>query len=444
MSSLPAMKQLDAELQSLYSIYCETRPASAERFRRAAAVLPGSNTRSVLHFQPFPLYIAHGHDAEVRDVDGHTYADFVGEFSAGLFGHSDPVVAEAIRKALDGGIVLAGPTDLEVELAYLLQARFPSMERIRFCNSGTEANILALMTAIAHTGRRRVLVFNGAYHGGVLTFPAGGNPLNIPLDFIAAEYNDLPGTEALIREHGAHLAAIIIEPILGAGGNIPATPEFIAMLRRAANDSGALLVFDEVKTSRCGAGGMQARFGASPDLTTLGKYIGGGLACGAFGGRSDIMMRFDPQARDSFKHAGTFNNNVCAMAAGIAGLGRVFTSQRADEFLASGEAFRAELNAECADRELPMQFTGLGSLATVHFTARDISSPADIPAHSRTLAQLFHMFCLLRGVLVASRGDIFMSLPTTREQRGQLRAAVADFIGEHGDLVRALDRELVS
>ncbi|WP_210315566.1 aspartate aminotransferase family protein [Nitratireductor aestuarii] len=379
--------------------------------------------------------MASGHGATLKDVDGNTYVDLVGEFSAGLYGHSDPVIMQAVRDALEGGVVLAAPTRLEIELASLISARFPSVERLRFCNSGTEANILALMTAIAVTGRKRVLAFKGAYHGGVLTFPPDGNPLNIPLDVTLANYNDVAGTEEMIRQAGKDLAAVIVEPILGAAGNIPATQEFMQMLRRASSECGALLIFDEVKTSRTGRGGMQGQFGVFPDLTTLGKYIGGGLACGAFGGSADIMARFDPGAPGGLKHAGTFNNNVCTMAAGIAGLSQVFTAERADEFLATTDGFRKGLNALCAERGVAMQFSGLGSMFTMHFTGRTITGPADLPSHSRSLSQLFHMFALLRGVLVAGRGDFFISLPTSDAQMQTVRETVDDFIRVYGNLI---------
>ncbi len=434
--------EIESALASLRETYANSRPTSGELFGRAAGFLPGSNTRSVLHFNPHPLYMTSGSDATVEDVDGNRYVDMVGEFSAGLYGHSDPVITNAIRSALDDGVVLAAPTGLEIELASLIAARFPSMERLRFCNSGTEANILALVTAIATTGRKRVLAFRGSYHGGVLAYPAEGNPLNIPLDVTLADFNDVEGTEMIIREASNDLAAIIVEPILGAAGNIPGTREFIAMLRRASQEAGALLIFDEVKTSRCGRGGMQGRFGIAPDLTTLGKYIGGGLACGAFGGRADIMARFDPAAPGGLKHAGTFNNNVCVMAAGVAGLSHVFTPERADEFLAETDAFRVKLNELCAERGAAMQFSGLGSIFTLHFTDRAIARPADIPGQSRSLSQLFHMFALLRGVLVASRGDFFISLPTSAVQLETLREIVADFIQTYQHLIPSTERKV--
>ena len=183
--------------------------------------MPGGNTRSVLHFEPFPLVMAKGVNAELFDLDGHSYLDLVGEYSAGLFGHSDPEIKAAIHEALEAGTVLASPTRWEADLAGVIQARFPSMELVRFCNSGTEANIMAIVTAMAVTRRRKVLVFREAYHGGVLVFSGGGSPINVPFDCVFANYNDVTGAIAAIRGHGGNLAAVIVEPILGAGGNIP-------------------------------------------------------------------------------------------------------------------------------------------------------------------------------------------------------------------------------
>ncbi len=423
-------------LAAMRSNYAGRHPLSAAASRAAAAVLPGGNTRSVLHFEPFPLHMQSGQGAMLRDVDGNAYLDCVGEYSAGLYGHSDPIILDALRRALDRGLVLGAPTELERALAQVICTRFPSIELLRFCNSGTEANLFALATALAVTGRKAVLAFHEAYHGGVLAFAGGGGRLNVPHDFIVADYNDAHGAAALARRHASALAAIIVEPILGAGGNIPADPEFLATLRQIADETGAMLIFDEVKTSRCGSGGMQGLHGIRPDLTTLGKYIGGGLPAGAFGGRAGLMERFDPSRPGAFRHAGTFNNNVLSMSAGLVGLTRVFTAERATTFLEESEAFRQELAALLRARAVPMQPTGLGSMFSLHTASKTISRTADIPPISRTVGQLFHLFALTQGVLVCSRGDVFLSLAMTDTDRETLRQVVLAFVDRYGDIVR--------
>lgn len=431
-----ANHSIDAALASLHERYVASNPQSRAANEKAHAFLPGGNTRSVLHFDPFPLTMQRGEGAEVWDVDNHRYFDFVGEFSAGLYGHSDPILKAAIIAGLDMGVVLAAPTRIEAELASVIGARFPSMERLRFCNSGTEANILALVTAIEFTKRRKILVFREAYHGGVLVFSGNGSPINVPFDFIYADYNDVEGTTKTIRQNAADLAAVIVEPILGAAGNIPGSHEFLTALRQETERAGAILIFDEVKTSRCGPGGFQGECGISPDLTTLGKYLGGGLSSGAFGGRKDIMDRYDPRKPGGLRHAGTFNNNVCSMNAGLAGLTRVFTAERAADFLAVNEKFRRSLNDELAAKRMPMLFTGLGSMFTMHFAEGPVTTPRDIPPVSRRLAQLFHMECLLNGVLVASRGDIFVSLAAEERHYNALRQAVRLFADSYEPLLR--------
>jgi glutamate-1-semialdehyde 2,1-aminomutase len=199
-------------------------------------------------------------------------------------------------------------------------------------------------------------------------------------------------------------------------------------LRSETERVGAILIFDEIKTSRCGPGGIQGELGIRPDMTTLSKYIGGGLPSGAFGGRRDLMDRYDPTRPDALRHAGTFNNNVCSMMAGLAGLTHVFTAEKAAEFQATNEQFRLSLNKDLRGKKVPMQFTGLGSLFTVHFTNRPITTPADIPAISRRLAQVFHLECLLNNVLLASRGDVFVSLAASDRHRDALHDAVRSFV----------------
>ena len=304
---LPAMDTMTAlttltlgdALDSAIRRYRAANPHSERLQARAAEVMPGGNTRSVLFYPPFPLYMASGAGCRLRDVDGHDYLDALGEFTAGLFGHSDPVIRRAIDAALDRGLNLSSHTPGEAALAHEIRRRFPAMELLRFTNSGTEANLLALAAATTHTGRHKVMVFEGAYHGGVLTFGAGSASVNVPHEFVRVAYNDLAAARDAVMRHGRELAAILVEPMLGSGGCIPGTPEFLHGLRALADDCGALLVFDEVMTSRLSIGGRQALLGIGPDLTTLGKYFGGGMSIGVFGGRAELIARFDPRRADA-------------------------------------------------------------------------------------------------------------------------------------------------
>ncbi len=428
---------INSALEDACRRYCAANPLSMAADKAAEKHLPGGNTRTVLHYNPFPLTMVTGEGAELVDLDCHRYLDCVGEFSAGLFGHSNSIITSRLHEVLDSGVVMGAPTAHERELAGLLCERFPAIEQLRFCNSGTESNIMALSTARVATGRSKFLAFNGAYHGGVIVFPPGGSRLNIPFDFVLADYNDIEGTENLIRCHGDELAAVIVEPILGAGGNIPGSRDFLEMLRRLTREVGALLIFDEVKTARIGKAGVQGLLGIEPDLTTLGKFIGGGFPTGAFGGKAELMEHFNPKQKDSLKHAGTFNNNVCSMAAGSVAMSKVYTQQCAEEFLASSEAFRISLNELFVEKAVPMYCNGLGSIFAIHFTDRPIRTPSDISQRSRALSPLLHMEMLLQGILICSRGDLFLSLPMTEAQFSKVRAALEVFVDRYKPLILA-------
>jgi glutamate-1-semialdehyde 2,1-aminomutase len=422
--SAPTVTDLAASLSEAEERYAERNAESLRLHERRAASLPGGNTRTVIHHSPFPLTIVRGEGARLTDADGHVYLDFLGEYTAGLYGHSHPVIHEAIRRALADGIVLGAPNRYEAELAEAIRARFPSVELLRFCNSGTEANLLAVSLARAATGRPAVLVFEGSYHGSVLSFAsAAGTPLNAPFPFVLGPYNDAEHATQVIAEHAHELAAVIVEPMQGAGGVIPGEREFLHGLRNATREHDVVLVFDEVMTSRLAMGGLQEVFGLSPDLTTFGKYIGGGLAFGAFGGRSDLLGRFDPARPESLPHAGTFNNAVLTMAAGAAGLTRVYTAPEVERLNGLGDRLRDRLNAFAAEHDLDFVATGYGSMIGLHFTRGPVRRVLDVPAAAE-LRALLHLDMLERGYSYARRGFVALSLPLGEEEVDGFAAAI--------------------
>ena len=426
---------LETALSEARDRYVARNPTSQAALTRARAVMPGGNTRSVLYYAPFPLAIARGEGCWLWDVDGHRYLDLLGEFTAGLYGHSSPVIREAIVSALDGGLNLGGHNLLEADLARLICERFASIKRVRFTNSGTEANLLNITAAMQFTGRRRILVFEGGYHGGVLTFAHGPSPANVPHDFIYGAYNDVEATRRLIATNAGRLAAVLVEPMLGAGGCIPADPAFLAAIREATTAVGALMILDEVMTSRTVGGGMQALFGLAPDLTSLGKYIGGGMSFGAFGGRADVMAQFDPGVVGALPHAGTFNNNVMTMSAGIAGLTTLFPPAEADELRKRGDAMRDRLNALCQKAGAVIQITGVGSVMNVHFTTGPIRTPADAARSDTRLRDLFFFDMVEAGIYLARRGLIALMLPLGDAEVEQVIGAVGDFLDRRRPLL---------
>ena len=426
---------VEAALGEARAAYIERHPMSHAAHRRAAAVMPGGNTRSVLFYEPFPLVMVRGEGCFLWDADGHRYLDLLGEFTAGLYGHSNPVIRAALDAALDAGWSYGAHNLMEPELARLICERFASIEQLRFTNSGTEANLMSLAAAKAFTGRSRILAFRGGYHGGVLTFALGQSPANVPHDIIFGEYNDTEGARRLMAENAGDLAAVLVEPMLGSGGCIPGDPAFLAALQEGARATGALFILDEVMTSRTSAGGLQALLGLTPDLTTLGKYLGGGMSVGAFGGRADVMALFDPRRADGLPHAGTFNNNVLTMSAGIAGLSQIFTPGAADALRERGDRFRARLNALCRAAGAAMQFTGCGSIMGVHFTAALIRNPADAAGADARLRDLFFFDMAGAGIYLARRGFMALMLPLGEAELDVAVAAVDDFLSRRRALL---------
>jgi glutamate-1-semialdehyde 2,1-aminomutase len=423
---------LTAALAEAEELYRARNPKSLAQHRRACAAMPGGNTRSAIHVDPFPLTIARGAGARLWDIDGHEYADFLSEFTAGIYGHSHPRIHQAIEAALAEGLNFGAHNVIEARFAAAVCARFPSIELVRFTNSGTEANLMAVSAARAITGRPKILVFKGGYHGGVFYFRGRGSALNAPFDFLLGDYNDLAAVEALVRPHRAELAAILIEPMQGTTGCILAERSFLAGLRALANETGALLIFDEVMTSRLAPGGLQEVHGILPDLTTLGKYVGGGMSFGAFGGRADLMGRFDPRRPDAFQHAGTFNNNVLTMSAGLVGLTEIYTSERARVLNTSGDRLRERLNATVRRHGLAMQFTGLGSMLSVHMTDGPIRSAADAARGNAALCDLFWFDLVARGIWFAKRGMFALSIALDDADHDKLVDAIEDFIQTRG------------
>jgi glutamate-1-semialdehyde 2,1-aminomutase len=426
---------IDAALTEAKEAYVSRNPKSFARYVEATAVMPGGNTRTVLFYPPFPLAMARAEGCRLWDMDGTEYVDFLAEYTAGLYGHSHPAIRAAVDRALDGGISMGAHNMLEAKFARAVCDRF-ALERVRFTNSGTEANLLAITLARVFTRRSKVLAFDGAYHGAVFTFAGGGSPVNAPFPFVLAPYNDTAATVALIEQYGPDLAAVILEPMIGSGGCIPAAPEFLGALRNACTRVGALLILDEVMTSRLSPGGLQAMRGVKPDLMTLGKYIGGGMSFGGFGGRADIMDLFDPRRPDALPHAGTFNNNVLTMSAGLTGLTEIYTPDAARALNARGDALRERLNGLCRAADAPLQFTGIGSMLAVHAMRGPVRSPADAAKGDAKLKELFFFDMLAHGIWLARRGMFALSLPIGDAECDQLADAVEEFLATRRPVMR--------
>ncbi len=438
-------EELQSVLRDAEARYVAANPGSAKLSSEAQGHLPGGNTRTTVHYSPFPLYIAKGEGSRLTDVDGHSYIDFINEYTAGVFGHSNALIAETISRTIAQGLNFGAPTEHEVKLSGELRKRFPAMELLRFCNSGTEANLLAMATARAVSGKDAIMIFNGAYHGSIFYFSHGPSPLNMPFPVVTSTFNDPEKAASDIAKHAGKLAAVIVEPMQGGAGALPATAAFIAALREATERHGVLLIFDEVMTSRVHFGGLQAHFGVKPDLVALGKYIAGGLSIGAFGGRADIMRRFDPSKPGAFPHGGTFNNNVVAMSAGYVALSKVLTREASDRMNALGDRLRVKLNGLASKHALPIAATGFGSIFGIHFHEGPLRNIDDLDhgeagreSEVADLKKLFHLDMIDSGIYIARRIMGNLSVETTEAETDKLVAAVDEFLASRKNLFKAV------
>lgn len=422
------MSPYSSALAEAHRRYAAFRPRSAELFQRASAVMPGGSTRSVLDMRPFPFRVASAAGSQLVDVDGHRYVDLLGDFSAGLLGHDPGPVAAAVTARLGDGWSLGATHTDEIRLAELLCDRFESIEQVRFTNSGTEANLMALQLARHVTGRDRIVVFDGAYHGGLLYFGGGGEALRAPFEFHRADYNDLASVDRHLDGHGAEVAAVLVEPMMGAAGCIAAADGFLDGLLERCERHGALLVFDEVMTSRMSAGGAQGRLAVVPHLTTLGKYLAGGMTFGAFGGSAEVMGAFDPARGGTLTHGGTFNNNAVSMAAGVAALSEVLAPSALDALFHRGERLRARVADVLELVESRLTVSGWGSMLAIHAVGGPVTTPRDLVTADPVLAELVFHELLHRGIYVAPRGFVALSLAVTDDELDRFVDALGEVV----------------
>lgn len=418
-----------------------------------------------------------GSGCELTSLDGDVYIDFLGEYTAGIYGHSNSDIELAVSSAMSKGWNFGGPNQYERELAQKVTKRFsPSgIELVRFTNSGTESNTMALAAAVAFTGRKKILAFKNGYHGGTLYFPSYLNPLNVnlPHDFILAPYNDIAGTKQVLESLPKDsLAAIIVEPIQGSGGCIVGSKEFLQFLNTTAKKMRALFIVDEVMTSRLSYHGYSSELGLRPDLVTLGKWVGGGMTFGAFGGQKEggIMSMFDPRS-GILGHSGTFNNNIVTMAAGCAGMD-IYDENQVKRLNALGEDLKSQIegiltkysistsiptpaqttNSESPFTGLPvpsassapdigsvslsdakegtssnsMWISGKGSMLNIHFAGES----------GKSLRSIFWHHMLDQGIYLAQRGFVVLNIEMNETHIGKFADATERFVDRYAQALR--------
>lgn len=406
---------------------------SEELFRQAQAVIPGgvnSPVRSCRSVGTTPFFVKRAAGCRLEDEDGRIYIDYVGSWGPMILGHAHPEVVQAVRLAATQGMSYGIPCRLEVALAEKVVSMVPSMDMVRMVNSGTEATMSAIRLARGYTGRPKIIKFDGCYHGhsdcllvkggsGLATLGIPGSP-GVPPEVVAhtvsVPYNDLEAVEAVMKDHGETVAAIIVEPVAGNMGTVLPKPDFLPGLRRLCDTYGSVLIFDEVITGfRLAPGGAQERFGVRPDLTCLGKIIGGGLPVGAYGGRRDIMERVAPVG-DVYQ-AGTLSGNPLAMAAGLATLNVLSAPEIYDSLEEKGAALEAGLREASRIAGVSVTLTRIGSMGTAFFTEREVTDFATALQADTVAYAVFFREMRARGVYFAPSQfeSFFVSTAHTRD-----------------------------
>ena len=434
--------------------FSERNPGSKSLYDRARAALPGGNTRTLTYYAPFPLYMARGEGPRLWDVDGNVRIDLFNNATSLVHGHAHPDVVRAVQEAAALGTAFASATEWEIRLAEMLIERLPSAERVRFCNSGTEANICAVRAMRAFTGRPKIAKFEGGYHGsfddvtisihpsaeaaGDRRFPdpvpdSEGIPPEVVGNVVILPFNDIDAIAERLRLLRDEVAGILVEPLMGGAGMIPPKPDFLRDLRDLAHELKMLLMFDEVMMFRLSRSGAQGLFGVTPDLTSLGKIIGGGLPVGALCGREDIMALFDPSEGGGggtrVPHAGTFNANPVTMAAGVATLENL-DDAAFEQMAFDGDYLRRNLKELIQSTGVAAQVTGEASVFKIHFTMEDLVDSRSAHTSNRGLERLLFLYGLNRGVFTNTLSRGCLSTVTHQAEIDLFLEVVEGFLRE--------------
>ncbi|MDX9889170.1 MAG: aspartate aminotransferase family protein [Anaerovoracaceae bacterium] len=450
-------------LAHIEDIYQSQRPKSKKIYEDAILYLPGGDTRTATYFEPYPHFIERGQGPYIFDIDGNKLIDFQNNYTALIHGHGHIPTKEAIKDQLEKGQAYASPFELQVDLAKILVQRFPGIDLVRFTNSGTEANMHAIRAARAFTGKTKIVKTEGGYHGTTDVFEASVDPNlkkagsidaikvlaesrgvseNALKDVIVVPFNDIERTEKILQEYSKEIACIIVEPIMASAGQILPSQEYLEFLRKITSKYDILLIFDEVVTGRLKLGGAQEHYGVIPDLTTLGKIIGGGTPFGAFGGRGDIMKLYDPREKKMY-HSGTFNGNGISMAAGLATLSH-YGSEEIEYVNNLGGFLKSSFESVFNEVGLNIQLNGIGSIYNIIFSNKPIIQYRDMATSHEHLNRLLFMSLLIRGVFDAPRGMFCTSTAMRESDISLATAALRDSLYEMKDVISEEAPELIN
>ena len=421
------MKEKTLEyFESVKKIYADARPNSRRLHTEACKYMPGGDTRTATFFLPFPNFIKYGDGAYMYDEDGFKLLDFQNNYTSLIHGHAHPETVEAVREQIAKGSAYTAPFEKQIELSAILTQRFPSVDMIRYTNSGTEANMHALRIARAYTGKAKIIKTEGGYHGTTDVFEASVDPNikkagtldqikvipesrgvseNALKDVLVVPFNDIERTRKMIEEHHRETACIIIEPIMGSAGQITPDLEYLKFLREITEQYHIVLIFDEVVTGRLSLGGAQKFYGVTPDLTTMGKIIGGGTPVGAFGGKQEIMQMYDPREKKMY-HSGTFNGNAVTMAAGLATM-KAYNQEAVDYVKRLGHPYLKKASSKFTiNLGLNMKISGAGSIYNILFTDKEVKNYRDVASAHEELNKVLYMSLLTRGCVRCRKRNV--------------------------------------
>ena len=446
-------KKLNQILDDQNIQYVNRTKNSYRKHNLATKVMPGGNTRTTQWMEPYPFFAENAEGMYINDIDGNHYLDFMLNATTLILGHAHPDIVKTLTQQIQEGTVYSVPTDGQSKLADILVERVPSFEKVRFTNSGTEATMMAIMAARSFTKKTKIAKFEGGYHGthdhvSVSVYPKKEDlntethpgvpeysyqPKSILDDVIVLPYNDIEKSKELIHKFKDDLSCIIMEPIISNFGYLPLDLEFIKFIREITNELGIVLIFDEIQSFRVSSGGAQESFGITPDMTTLGKIIGGGLPVGAFGGKDEIMELFDPTSSNyDIAHAGTFNGNPLTMEAGVTVMENL-TSDNFEKMNNLGDSLRSKLSSVFNEINLDVQVTGYGSLFGINFNKNKIKDYRSFLDNNSNMTKILFSYLRNKGILLQLKNAGALNILMTEKEIDYLVDSTREISSEMKD-----------
>lgn len=429
------MKKLNQLNKKLHKEYTTKRPISKAMCQQAGTFLPGGDPRTATFFRPFPHFIERGQGCYIWDVDGNKMLDFQNNYTSLLHGHAFMPVIKAVNEQMAAGTAYSAPHKSQIDMARILCERMPSIDLLRFTTTGTEAAMHAVRCARAYTNKTKILKLEGGYHGtsdifetsvdpalrkaGPIDAPrpipdSRGVPIEVLKQVLVVPFNNISLLKKVLEKRHQEIAAFIIEPIMGSAGMIEPLPGYLKAIRELTSHYNIVLIFDEIVTFRLTTGGAQQYYGVTPDLTTLGKPIGGGLPVGAFGGKAEIMKLYDPRERIMY-HSGVYNGNAVSMRAGIAAL-QFYGEREIFRINDLGRIFARRCTESFSELGLKMRMSGVGSLWNIVFCDKEITEYRGMAQSHEELNLLLNLSLINKGVFNAPRGMFCMSTAMTENE----------------------------